>query len=168
MVFCINAVVIAYVYLGKIYIYLWKQVLLGCKIIDVFNKDMVCFLVMQILFKMSAVWAEFINVSWLQNGYKNFETTEKINIFRKYDNRKPRKQAICHIRFPQPNPWGWSYRRFWSCGYYHWVIWWLEPSKKLSTAILWEIKGRFLNFPSPKEEIRLFLFFRIYDRITLN
>lgn len=40
MVFCINAVVIAYVYLGEIYIYLCKQVLLGCKIIDVFNKKM--------------------------------------------------------------------------------------------------------------------------------
>lgn len=42
--------------------------------------------------------------SWLQVGYKNFETTEKINIFRKYDNRKPRKHATCHTRFPQPNP----------------------------------------------------------------
>ena len=41
---------------------------------------------------------------WLQNGYKNFETTETINIFGKYDNRKSRKHAICHARFPQPNP----------------------------------------------------------------
>ena len=146
MVFCINAVVIAYVYLGKIYIYLWKQVLLGCKIIDVFNKDMVCFLVMQILFKMSAVWAEFINVSWLQNGYKNFETTEKINIFRKYDNRKPRKQAICHTRFSQPNPWGWQDCWVWSCGYYHRII-----AEKLDFMGLSEKSGSpFWNFATVK------------------
>ena len=31
---------------------------------------------------------------WLQIGYKNPENTEKINIFIKYDNRKPRKHAI--------------------------------------------------------------------------
>lgn len=37
-------------------------------------------------------------------GYKNFENTEKINILRKYDNKKSRKHAICHARFPQPNP----------------------------------------------------------------
>ncbi len=40
MAFCINAVIIAYVYLGKIYIYLRKQVPSGCKIIDVSNKNM--------------------------------------------------------------------------------------------------------------------------------
>ena len=37
-------------------------------------------------------------------GYKNFETTEKNNTFRKYDGRKPRKRAICHAGFSQPNP----------------------------------------------------------------
>ena len=36
---------------------------------------------------------------WLQIGYKNPENTEKINIFRKYDSRRPRKHAICHTRF---------------------------------------------------------------------
>ena len=41
---------------------------------------------------------------WLQNGYKNSENTEKISIFIKCDERKPRKHAICHTRFPQPNP----------------------------------------------------------------
>ena len=41
---------------------------------------------------------------WLQIGYKNFENPEKINIFKKYDNRKPRKHAICHTRLSQPNP----------------------------------------------------------------
>lgn len=41
---------------------------------------------------------------WLQIGYKNFENPEKINIFGKYDNRKPRKYAICYARFSQPNP----------------------------------------------------------------
>ncbi len=40
------------------------------------------------------------NCSWLQNGYKNFENTEKINIFSKCDDTKPRKHAICHARFP--------------------------------------------------------------------
>lgn len=33
-------------------------------------------------------------MSWLQNGYKNFETTEKINIFRKYDDKKTRNQSF--------------------------------------------------------------------------
>ena len=42
--------------------------------------------------------------AWLQIGYKNSENTEKINIFRKYDSRKPRKHAICHTWFSQPNP----------------------------------------------------------------
>lgn len=42
--------------------------------------------------------------TWLQIGYKNSENTEKINIFKKYDNRKPRKHAICHTWFSQPNP----------------------------------------------------------------
>ena len=41
---------------------------------------------------------------WLQNGYKNPENTEKINIFRKSNDRKPRKYAICHTWFSQPNP----------------------------------------------------------------
>ena len=41
---------------------------------------------------------------WLQIGNKNFESIEKINIFAKYDNREPRKHAICHARFSQPNP----------------------------------------------------------------
>ena len=41
---------------------------------------------------------------WLQIGYKNPENTEKINIFRKSNDRKPLKHAICHQRFPQPNP----------------------------------------------------------------
>lgn len=41
--------------------------------------------------------------SWLQIGYKNSENTEKINIFRKYDNSKARKHATCHPRFSQPN-----------------------------------------------------------------
>ena len=107
---------------------------------------MVCLLVMQILFKMSAVWAEFINVSWLQNGYKNSETTEKIAIFRKYDYKKPRKYAICQPRFSQPNPWGWQDCWVWSCGYYHWVI-----SKKLDFMGLSEKSGSpFWNFATVK------------------
>ena len=44
------------------------------------------------------------NVLWLQIGYKNSENTEKINIFKRYDDRKPRKHAICQTGFPQPNP----------------------------------------------------------------
>ena len=39
-----------------------------------------------------------LNCAWLQIGYKNCENTEKVNIFRKYDSRKPRKHAICHTR----------------------------------------------------------------------
>ena len=35
-------------------------------------------------------------MGWLQNGYKNPENTEKINIFRKSNDRKPLKHAICH------------------------------------------------------------------------
>ena len=42
--------------------------------------------------------------SWLQNGYKKFENAEKINIFKKYDDGKPRKHAICYTRFSKPNP----------------------------------------------------------------
>ena len=42
--------------------------------------------------------------AWLQNGYKNFENIEKISIFIKCDDRKPRKHAIYHTRFTQPNP----------------------------------------------------------------
>lgn len=42
--------------------------------------------------------------AWLQIGYKISENTEKINIFKKYDDRKPRKHAICQTRFSQPNP----------------------------------------------------------------
>ena len=86
------------------------------------------------------------NCSWLQNGYKNSETTEKINIFRKYENRKPRKHAICQISFSQPNPWGRTYSRFWSCGYYHRVI-----SKKLDFMGLSEKSGSpFWNFATVK------------------
>lgn len=48
--------------------------------------------------------AEFIS----DIGYKNSENTDKNNIFRKYDDRKPRKHAICHTGFSQPNPWGWQ------------------------------------------------------------
>lgn len=42
--------------------------------------------------------------AWLQIGYKNSENTEKINIFRKSNDRKVRKYAICQTRFLQPNP----------------------------------------------------------------
>lgn len=42
--------------------------------------------------------------AWLQIGYKIFENTEQINIFRKSNDRKARKNAICHIRFSRPNP----------------------------------------------------------------
>lgn len=42
--------------------------------------------------------------AWLQIGYKNSETTEKNNIFRKYDGRKFRKHAHYHTRFLKPNP----------------------------------------------------------------
>lgn len=37
-------------------------------------------------------------------GYKNFENTEKNDIFRKYDERKPRKNSIRHTSFSQSNP----------------------------------------------------------------
>ena len=43
-------------------------------------------------------------VMWLQIGHKNFEITEKNNVFRKYDDKKSRKHAICQTIFPQPNP----------------------------------------------------------------
>lgn len=45
-----------------------------------------------------------LKVNWLQNGYGNSENTEKINVYRKHENRKPRKHAICHTRLFQPNP----------------------------------------------------------------
>lgn len=41
---------------------------------------------------------------WLQIGYKNSENIEKINIFRKHDDRKALKHAICHTWFSQSNP----------------------------------------------------------------
>lgn len=75
--------------------------------------------------------------AWLQIGYKNFENTEKINIFRKYDSRKPRKHAICHTWFSQPNPLGWQNSWFWLCGCYHRVI------------IIYSVKSR-LSGISPK------------------
>ena len=43
-------------------------------------------------------------IARLQNGYKNSENTEKINIFRKYGYKKARKHAIYHARFSHPNP----------------------------------------------------------------
>lgn len=42
--------------------------------------------------------------AWLQNGYKNSENTEKKDVFRKSNDRKLRKHAICQTRFFQPNP----------------------------------------------------------------
>ncbi len=50
------------------------------------------------------IFIEDQNCSWLQNGYKNFENTEKSNIFRKSDDKKERKYVICHLRLFQPNP----------------------------------------------------------------